>query len=124
MNRIFCPECGAENHFVNGGRPNFCSSCGYDLKSLKSYSSQKIADSKSSEEDEDGPPQLNENDAWSGIKIEINKQKKIKAGDIAFANSGGSVFRRASKASSTENDSEFLKNFQKEVKSINTIEID
>lgn len=28
----FCPSCGAQNSYINGMKPNFCQSCGFNLK--------------------------------------------------------------------------------------------
>lgn len=34
---IFCSECGSKNDFLNGRKPNFCSSCGNNLQSLAAF---------------------------------------------------------------------------------------
>jgi hypothetical protein len=31
---FYCPSCGSQNSSINGSKPNFCVSCGYNLQSL------------------------------------------------------------------------------------------
>lgn len=81
-NSLFCPNCGSKTEFINGNRPNFCTNCGYNFKSLGAFGArqpqtQQKVDVEAGEQEQ--PIKLDSGD----VDVNIPKFRKITGKDLA-----------------------------------------
>lgn len=100
---LFCPKCGTQNGFINGAKPNFCTNCGYNFKSMTAFGASAKGYSQENHERGDGDGDEDYSEAGfsaEDIKFDTSgMDRTIKPKGREMGGNGGFSGRRHTKGS-------------------------